>query len=944
MTPERWHRVQEVLGRALAVPTNDRPRLVADVCADDRELQSEVDSLLAQISAASDFFSTAEASTCELPPPRASLVGRRLGPYTIKSQLGSGGMGLVYLAEDTRLHRLVAVKALREDAASTPEGRERLLREARAVAALNHPHIAAIYDVLESGDDPPTPPCIVMEYVDGETLSDRIRRGALALDDALRIGSEIAMALAAAHRQGVIHRDLKPANLLLTIDGHVKVLDFGLARRMAASAEATTTTIERSVPAAPRGVAGTPGYMSPEQALGHAAAPASDIFSLGIVLFQMIAGRRPFAGDDFLSAAVAMMASPSPRLSAVVPDVPPVVDTLVGRMLEKEPYDRPTADDVVAELGRAQRNEIGTSSDRGATPSRHPITRRVVAAALGLGGILSIVLASDPLRHALGIGAGGPASPIVLAVMPVDAPPNTAAAESLGVGIAAVVAGNFASIPHVSVLSRAAAAAYAKNDDRFATLQHALGATHVLQLSWRSGDGALRLRARVRVPGAAEPVWDKTFEGDSLTIERDVLDGITQTLERQRGRRFTSDERHRLRMLPTTNAKALSAYADGMAQLDRIAIDQAIASLQRAVALDSQFVYAWAWLGEAFWRKYLVDKDATLVAKAGDALRHAEALDPDNATVHYAMGYMQYRTGETAQAEASLRRALTLQPDYDAAQRELAQVLAGSGRVDEAEALMQQAIRFSKNWNNYFMLGTIDYRAGRYEAAAAAFKGAADANPAVAGPFIMLGNTQYILGDLQRAVGNFEHAIRLGPAPAAYANLALAYYDQGRFDEALGSYEEAIRRDPKNAEFHRDVGDVHARLGRTDAARAEYERAIALENNVLAINPRDVRAMTFLALCEAKLGRSVDAERHAAEAIAVDPSTPEVWQRSAEVHALLSQRDAALRDLTIAVARGFEPRMARRDEELASIKKLPRFDEILRAAPGNARSTRGATP
>ena len=163
MTPERWHQIQEVLNQALAMPTHDRPRFVADVCADDLELQSDVDSLLAQLSGASDFLNTTATSTTREVIPSPSLVGQQLGPYAVKSRLGTGGMGHVYLAEDTRLNRLVAVKALHQEGATGPQGRERLLREARAVAALNHQYIAAIYDILERPDDPAAPPYIVME-------------------------------------------------------------------------------------------------------------------------------------------------------------------------------------------------------------------------------------------------------------------------------------------------------------------------------------------------------------------------------------------------------------------------------------------------------------------------------------------------------------------------------------------------------------------------------------------------------------------------------------------------------------------------------------------------------------------------------------------------------------------------------------------------------------
>jgi len=951
MTPARWHQIQELLNGALAIPAPERARFVAVACHGDTDLQRDVDSLLEQASAASDFLSTTITNPrVTTARPIATLVGKQLGPYHVKSRLGGGGMGEVYLAEDTRLHRLVALKALHEDRAATPQGRERVLREARAVAALNHPHIAAIYDVLETPDNPETPPYIVMEYVEGETLSDRLRTGALAVEDALRLGREIATALAAAHKRGIIHRDLKPANLRLTVDGGVKVLDFGLARMTSASPDAPTETLDRPlVSHGGHGVAGTPGYMSPEQALGHEATPASDVFSFGVVLFQMLTGRRPFKGDDFLSAALAMIGSPVPRIAEIVPGVPVGVDAVVTRMLGKDPAERPTAEEVRAELAKLSTQTHATDSaqlsDRWRRGSA-PLTWRRIGVYGTLVGVVGVLVAPSvrPIGKSLGIINVGTPPPTVLAILPIDTPGGDQRAGFLGAAIASVVAGNFGSIQRVTVIPVPASASYLKTDD-FVALQRAIGATHVLRLRWRSTD-PLRLAVSVYTPGVAAPQWDETFQGAATAIEQNVLAGLARTLERARDGRFTNDERTRLRRVPTTNGTALMAYAEAAALLNTPGPDESrpVALLQQAVALDPQFVLAWAALGEAWWQKFQRDKDRALVANADEALRRALALDPDAAQVHYALGDMQYRTGQPTQAEGSFRRALQLQPDYGSAQRGLAQILAASGRIGEAEAVLNDAIRFSTNWNNFFMLGTIEYRAGNYDAAADAFRRATDANPTNSGAFTMLGISQYILGNFQQAVGNLEHAVRLGPSAAAHANLALAYYDAGRFDDALHSYERSLDMDPRNPVNHRNIGDVERRLGHADRSRTHYERAITISNELLSVNPRDARIIALVALCEAKLGRQSDADRHAAEAVAVDPSNREAWQRSAEVHALINQPNQSLRDLTIAVARGFEPRMARRDDELASIAKLPRFEEILKGAPGNARPTRGDRP
>jgi tetratricopeptide (TPR) repeat protein len=586
-------------------------------------------------------------------------------------------------------------------------------------------------------------------------------------------------------------------------------------------------------------------------------------------------------------------------------------------------------------------------------PSR-PRMRRTIGAAFRLTNVLAAAalltvgaaLASWPAgRDRLGLGPAGPQPPIVLGLLPVETPAGERQSEYLAAGVASVIAGNFGSLPGVTVLPRGSTAPFRAAADNFSALGQALGVTHVVALAVRAIDSSLQLGAQVYRPGVAQPIWNETFRGDPLAVERALLERLGQTLERRTpAHRFTAAEWTRLRRLPTTSSAALLAHAEARALLNRTApdFDRCVVLLQQATALDPQFALAWATLGDAYWSRYQLDRDPANVTKANDALQRAIAIDPESAPVYYSLGDMQYRRGQLVDAERSFRRALQLQPDYDAAQRGLAQVLAGSGRLEEAESLLRDALRATRSFANYFMLGTIEYRAGRYAAAADAFKRATEAAPDNAGAYTMLGNSQYILRDLQQAVGNFEHAVRLGPTAAAYANLALVYYDSGRYEDALHSYEQALERDPKSVVNHRNIGDVYARLGRRPESRASYERAIELGNALLLVNPNDVRTIGLVALCEAKLERRSQAERHAAEAVAVDSTSREAWQRSAEVHAILRQTDAALRDLTIAVARGFDPQMARIDDDLAPLRKLPRFEEILKGAAGNGAKTQGA--
>jgi serine/threonine protein kinase len=301
----RWRRVKALFQAALDREPHERAAFLREMCSDDRALQTDVESLLAADAQAGSFAqhsairsldpSAAEAIGDALAAADAVLaVGDHLGPYEILGPVGAGGMGEVYKGHDTRLDRVVAIKVLAKQLATDPPFRSRFDREARAIAALTHPHICTLYDVghQDSTD------YLVMEYVDGESLAARLHNGALALDDALSYAIEIADALEAAHEKGIVHRDLKPANITITPAGVVKVLDFGLAKIVAPR---STADISPS-PTMPEGgtregiILGTAAYMSPEQARGQVVDKRTDIWAFGCVCYEMLTGRAVFAG------------------------------------------------------------------------------------------------------------------------------------------------------------------------------------------------------------------------------------------------------------------------------------------------------------------------------------------------------------------------------------------------------------------------------------------------------------------------------------------------------------------------------------------------------------------------------------------------------------------------------------------------------------------------
>jgi serine/threonine protein kinase/Tol biopolymer transport system component len=342
MRPEEWSRVKEVLAAVLPLPAESRPAYLLDACAGDDALRQQVEKLLISHEQANSFLETA-AQLSQGISTRRSLEGRRIGPYEVRSHIGAGGMGDVYKARDTRLDRTVAIKVLPPQVATDPVARDRFEREARAVAALNHPHICTLHDIgIQDGID-----FLVMEFLEGETLAARLQRGALNVSDALNYGIQIASALDKVHRAGIVHRDLKPGNVMVTKAG-AKLLDFGLSKAGVSAVVAAHPLASPSLELTSAGmILGTVQYMAPEQTEGKRADARSDIFAFGAMLYEMLSGNKAFRGDSYSSLMAAIREQEPPTL----PRVSPTLDRTIRTCLAKDPDDRwQTARDLLREL------------------------------------------------------------------------------------------------------------------------------------------------------------------------------------------------------------------------------------------------------------------------------------------------------------------------------------------------------------------------------------------------------------------------------------------------------------------------------------------------------------------------------------------------------------------------------------------------------------------
>ncbi len=396
MTPERWKQIEQLYHAALKLEPGQQSAFLQEACTGDEDLRREVESLLAHESQAESFIEApALVGTAQgMAEERVqSLVGRQLGVYKILSLLGAGGMGEVYKAQDTRLNRIVAIKVLPRHLSERADLRQRFEQEARALASLSHPHICPIHVIgKEDGID-----FLVMEYVAGKTLDELIPRRGLRSNEVLKYAIQIADALATAHAAGIVHRDLKPGNIMVSESGQVKVLDFGLAKLSgkAASQEPDATTLLASGkgPRTEEGtVLGTVSYMSPEQAEGKSLDARSDIFSFGLVLYEMVTGQRAFTGESDLATLTAILREEPKPASQIVHDIPPDLEKIINRCLRKDRERRSQTHGRCEDCPAGTEGGIGFR-DAGQAPSTQRVRRRgrvwtaVAVVALAVAGV-----------------------------------------------------------------------------------------------------------------------------------------------------------------------------------------------------------------------------------------------------------------------------------------------------------------------------------------------------------------------------------------------------------------------------------------------------------------------------------------------------------------------------------------------------------------------------
>lgn len=859
------------------------------------------------------------------------LAGRTLGAYELGPLLGAGGMGEVYAAFDPRLKRDVAIKVVPSALAEDPMRLQRLEREARATAALNHPNILAVYDIGTHDGVP----FVVMERVPGETLAQRLKRGRAPVTWSIGVGVQIADALAAVHGKGILHRDLKPGNVMLTPEGRVKVLDFGLAK-VSVSGTATTGL---SFSTGTGQIFGTPAYMAPEQ-FGGDVDHRADIYSLGVILFELVTGRRPFQGHDFTAVVLNRLSDAAPSASDIEPSVPPGLSALIARCLSRDRADRPASAAAI----KTELEQIGAALGDAEPEAPRPLTiwmRRAVrrvraspASRVAAWTAAATMVAVISLAGVLDWRA--PVRPLVsdhpmIAVMPFENLSGQDSNDYLGVGIADALTTSLSKVSSVSVVARDVVSDSARNTPDRAALARDLGVNLLVQGSLQVAGARVRADAKLVKPDGTV-LWAGVSEAlvtDLFAIERQLAERLVEGLRVS----LSAAERQQIAIPPTRSQPALDAYWRGVASLERADvpdIEQAISSFQRAVALDPSFAVAHAGLGEAFARKYRLTNDSAWMTRAADSVSRALQVDPSQTAVRLTLANVYRMTGRNGSAVEELRRALLDDPASDEARRRLAAIFQSEGRQAEAlEQYLGAVEQRPQYWLNHDQLGVFYLRNGRLEDAVAAFTRVAELRPDFALAFQRLGTAYLALGDKDRARDTLERAVAIAPDPASYSNLGTIHYAEGRFGEAAEAYRKAIKLRPGRAMYRRNLGDAYRHLERPQDARSEYLEAVRLTEEALTVNPNDARATAQLAVYEAKVGRRADAERHISRALAINPSDSEVLFRRAAVFALSGNDSAALKAVSEAIEKGLAVDFVRDDDDFASLHSMPAFRSLI---------------
>lgn len=832
-----------------------------------------------------------------------------IGPYALEKRLGAGGMGEVYQAYDRRLDRRVAIKLIRPEQTENETARERFRREARAAAGLSHPSIVQIHDIVETEASD----AIVMELVEGERLSERIDRGAMPVGEAVRIARDVAEGLSAAHAKGLIHRDLKPDNVMITAEGKAKILDFGLAKRL--EGEASLTADHR--------VLGTFRSMSPEQAKGLPLDARSDLFSFGLLLYEMLSGRSPFAGASAMDTLTRICTHRQAPLREVNPAVPQGLSDLVDELLKKEPAHRPrSAREVAAflktaESGNAESGETWADPGRPSQPplSRVPPFPAPLSQEFSIGRpawrwaivLALLVLVAAALLWRTGRTAPGPVRAQASPVRVVVRKPEIGAGAGEG---SQLVAASLRSSLLRSLLGFSGISPLTDGDDVAGSPVQVARALAVQEILTSRLD-CLREGCQVslqRVRGSdGETLWSSrsfSVDADHPYLVEEAVQGYLADAYSGFPRRpgaaplevRPADYTEYLRLRRTFEAKRAG---------ETLSVDALISRLESLRASSPRFVDAYVYESEVRQQRSKTSQDPADLNHAAELLQRAQLIapaDPRPLTGQFGVAMLR---GQWERAEEALAGLERLQPGDPGILVRRARLLEKRGESEEALALMREGVSRYPSWRNLYWAAEMEKSLGHFDAARHDAEQLLANYPESFEGLSKLAEIELLHGDLHRAAALYSRLVERDPRPVELANLGISQMYLGSYREAETTFRKALALWGGDVFNLLSLADAVTLAGRSEEAVPIYREVVSQAR----LDTTDWQVLSARAQAQAHLRDGPGAVESVQRMLRIGPEGAQIACDTSLIYTLLGDHSAALYNARRALRQGIAPRL-----------------------------------
>ena len=883
MKPERWEKIISLAELAAELGKVERAAFLDEACAGDEPLRKEVESLLASDEQAQSFIEApAFGIAVELiaDDQVGSMVGEVVGVYKIVDLLGTGGMGEVYLALDTRLGRKVALKFLPSYFTSDKSRVRRFEKEARAASALNHPNILTVYDVGESAGRQ----FIATELVEGKTLRQHMENAQMTVGEVLDVAMQAASALAVAHQAGIVHRDIKPENIMVRPDGYIKVLDFGLAKTTEQRKLDSDGLLKSQSDTQTGLVMGTPHYMSPEQARGLKVDCRTDIFSLGVVIYEMLTSRKPFQGETTSHVIVAILEKDPPPISELSPDIPPDLERVINRALRKDTASRyQSVTDLMADLKSLRqlleteehpaydpkdkktvrtmryRSTDGPNEKPTASSRDGRIEQKTLSAAYLISeirqhkksislGLVAIIIAAASVAYFSPFESGKAIHS--LAILPFTHAGSDPNLEYLSDGIADNLTNSLSRLPGLTVISSSAVSRHRIRDSQAQGPDvQAIGREFKVQAVvvgkvMQQGD-SIHMNVELIDARDNSQLWGKRYDrklADIFSLQEDITRSISEKLKLK----LTGQEQSLQTKRYTENTEAYQAYLKGRYFWNKRTgegVMKASEYFQQAIDLDPNYAQAYAGLADCYLFGHPPSLPPKVLAtKAKEMAKKALEIDDRLGEAHASLGLIaQNLEWDWAQAEREYKRAIDLNPNYATAHQWYAEHLTLTGRFDEA----LEKMKLASDLDPLSLIiikdtGEIYYAARKYDRAIEYYRKALEMDPGFVIAHRYLGMVYAQKGELSSAIAELQKARQLEDSPDGLSELGYVYALSGRRQEAQKVLSDLRLMSERRYTSPRAYALIYAGLGNRDKAfewleRGYREGAVITE---LIVDPR----------------------------------------------------------------------------------------------------------